>query len=133
MPPLVLVHSYNTTSRKMIKTLILLLVIGSCLGCDSAVTAEEQKMTVTPLSLVFESGDSVKTLSVTHNCTCPFTWNGTPVDSTNTLKAFSGSGDNTAKEVSILRANLTVDTLNAYWVVTSNGYGTDTVRVTIIR
>jgi hypothetical protein len=117
----------------MLKAIILIVLIGSLVGCDSSTVVEEQKMTVTPLSVVFQSGDSVKTISITHNCTCPFTWNGTPVDSTNTLKAFSGTGDNTAKEVSILRANLTTDTLNAYWVVTSNGYGTDTIRATIIR
>ena len=90
-------------------------------------------MTITPRSVVFQSGDSMKTISITHNCTCPFNWNGTPVDSTNTLKAFSGNGDNTAKEVSIIRANLTTDTLTVYWIVTSNGYGTDTIRATIIR
>lgn len=117
----------------MVKAIILLLIIGSYVGCESAVVSEERRMTVSPLSLVFEPGDSVKTLSITHNCSCPFSWNGTPVDSTNTLIAFSGTGDNTGKEVAIMRANLTVDTLQTYWVVTSNGYGTDTVRVTIFR
>jgi hypothetical protein len=116
----------------MVKTIILLLVIGAFAGCDSSVV-EEQKMTVTPLSVVFGPGDSVKTLSITHNCTCPFDWNGTPVDSTYTLKAFAGSGDNTSMQISILRASLPVDTLYAYWVITSNGYGTDTVRATVIR
>lgn len=118
---------------KMVKALILLLIVGFSMGCDSVVNSEARKMTVSPLSLVFAPGDSVKTLSITHNCTCPFTWNGTPVDSTNTLIAFSGTNDNTAKQVAIMRTNLTVDTLQAYWVVTSDGYGTDTVRVTIYR
>src|SRR5690242_16736550 len=118
---------------KMVKAFILLVMIGFSIGCDSADDSEVRRMTVSPLAVVFGPGDSVKTLSITHNCTCPFTWNGTPVDSTNTLIAFSGTSDNTAKQVAIMRPNLTVDTLKAYWVVTSNGYGTDTVHVTVYR
>jgi hypothetical protein len=103
------------------------------MSCESATTIEERKMTVAPRTLFFGPNDSVMNLAVTHNCTCPFSWNGTPVDTTGTLLAFAGTGDNTAKQVSILRANMQTDTLDAYWVVTSNGYGTDTVRVTVIR
>ena len=115
------------------KTILLCAALAFVVGCDSTTTVEEKAMTVTPLSLTFQAGESSKTISITHNCSCPFTWNGTPVDSTGTLMAFSGTMDNTAKDISIMRANLQSDTLNAYWVVTSNGYGTDTIHVTVIR
>lgn len=117
----------------MTRSVVLLFFVSLLYGCESNTTVEEQKMTVSPLELVFQSGESTKTLSVTHNCSCPFNWNGAPLDSTGTLQAFSGNGDNTAKEVTILREQMVSDTLNAAWVVTSNGYGTDTVRVTVIR
>jgi hypothetical protein len=89
-------------------------------------------MTVSPLSLVFESGDSVKTVSITHNCTCPFTWSGSPVDTSGLLNAFFGEGDNTAVQVSINRSKVPTDTtIEKSWHVTSNGYGEDTIHVTI--
>ncbi len=90
-------------------------------------------MVITPKALTYTPSDNIQPLSITHTCTCPFSWNVNVLTATQVLKDTSGSGDNTKVSISIDRSKLTFDTLHATLQITSNGYGTDTVRVTILK
>lgn len=89
-------------------------------------------MVVSPHDLTFAKTDTLHTLSITHTCTCPFTWTCTSLDTTGTLIVASGTGDNTAVPVKVNRAMMKSDTLNTR-IAISSGYGVDTVRVTVYR
>ena len=105
------------------------------IGCyNNATTYTTHELVVTPLSLTFMHSDTVKFLSITHTCTCPFSWNVNVLDSTRVLQHASGVGDNTQVPIRIDRSQLSVvDTLHATLQITSNGYGTDTVQVTVLK
>jgi len=116
----------------------LLFVLGlavAMMGCSNdPTTYTAREMIVTPKSLTFASGVSVQNLSITHTCTCPFSWVVNVLDSTSAvLQPTNGSGDNTKVTINIDRTKLTKDTLKSFLQITSNGYGTDTVLVTVIK
>ena len=104
-------------------------------GCsDTSTQFEAHEMVVSPSSLVFQHGESTKSLSITHTCTCPFSWNVTVTPANGVLKDTTGYGDNTSVPVRVVdRSKMTTDTLKTSYVITSNGYGTDTIAVTVIR
>jgi hypothetical protein len=113
--------------------LILAFVIASFGGCaDTSGTSTTRQQSVSPKSLVYVAPDSMKTVSITHNCTCPFNWNCVSYDTTGTLIVIGGTGDNTAVPVKVDRSKIAVDTLNTYFLVRS-AFGIDTVRVTVYR
>ena len=102
-------------------------------GCtDNSTTVTIHEMSVTPTTLTFSHADTVKTISITHNCTCPFTWNVNVLTATQAIQGFTGTGDNTHVAIQIDRSKMTGDTLLTELQVKS-GYGSDTVKVTILK
>lgn len=103
-------------------------------GCsDTTTTYTKHELVVTPKILTFAHGDTIRTLSITHTCTCPFSWNVNVLDSTRVLQNLSGIGDNAQLQIHIDRSKLSGDTLKSSLQITSNGYGTDTVQVTVLK
>ncbi|MEI8135215.1 MAG: hypothetical protein WCH46_09125 [bacterium] len=103
-------------------------------SCDNATTVEEpRRMVVTPLSLKYAHGETQHSLSITHTCTCPFGWNIKVLDSTLVFQNRSGYADSSNVVLTIDRTKLYKDTLITHLQITSNGYGTDTVVVLVVR
>jgi hypothetical protein len=113
---------------------VLLLAI-AWLGCsDTSTQFVHHEMTVTPKTLVYQHGDSIKTLSITHDCTCPFNWSVAVTPPNGVLKDTSGYMDNVAVPLRVIdRSKMTGDTLMTMVVVDGEFYGLDTVMVTVIR
>jgi hypothetical protein len=104
------------------------------LGCyNNTTTYTVHEMVISPHTLTYTHSDAIKPLSITHTCTCPFNWNVNVLTLTQVLKDTSGSGDNTQVPISIDRTKMTEDTLRATLQITSNGYGTDTVQVIVLK
>jgi hypothetical protein len=104
------------------------------IGCSyNPTTVLKHELVVSPMSLTFPSGVSVQHLSITHTCTCPFSWTVNPLDLSLVLPSPRGNWDSTNAWIVIDRSKLTVDTLHSSLQITSNGYGTDTVQVIVIR
>jgi hypothetical protein len=113
--------------------LILAFAIVTFGGCaDTTGTSTTRQQSVSPKALVYLPPDTLKNLSITHNCTCPFNWNCVSYDTTGTLIVIGGTGDNTSVPVKVNRSNLAVDTLQTYLAVRS-AFGIDTVHVTVYR
>lgn len=120
------------------KKYLLLLVTVLCFGCDNGtIVVDDARMIVSPTTLVFEHGDSVKMVSITHTCTCAFTWTATVTPPNGVIVDTSGTGDNKAVAIRIAdRSKMTSDTLQTKIVVSNNTparYGIDTIAVTVIR
>lgn len=116
------------------KFLFVVICAALCISCYSNTTTYTvHEMIITPKMLVYAHSDTIKTISITHTCTCPFNWNINVLAGTPILKNSSGAGDNTQVPISIDRSMLTVDTVHAMLQITSNGYGTDTVQVTVVK
>jgi hypothetical protein len=110
-----------------------LLTIAFLSGCDNTTTTTTtHEQVIAPKSLTFAHGESVKTLSITHTCTCPFTWYVTVLNPNAVLKDTIGTGDNTAVPFTIDRSKLTVDTLIDAIAIHS-AYGTDTIQITVLK
>lgn len=91
-------------------------------------------MIVNPKTLVYQHGDSVKSLSITHTCTCPFNWYVTVTPANGVLKDTSGLGDNTSVPIRVVdRSKMTSDTLLTTLVINGGSYGIDTVAVTVVK
>jgi hypothetical protein len=102
-------------------------------GCsDNTTTYTVHEQVITPRTLTFAHSDAMKTLSITHTCTCPFSWNINVLTSTQVLKDTSGYGDNTQVPIAIDRSKLTVDTLYSMLEIASS-YGRDTITVTVLK
>jgi hypothetical protein len=114
---------------KKAAVLFFALLLGSC---SETTSSFERKMVVSPKQLVFSQGENLKPLSVTHTCTCPFTWIIYASDSSGVFKTINGSSDHSALQISIDRSKLTIDTTRMWLYVNSN-YGLDSVDVTIYR
>src|SRR6185312_5027933 len=108
--------------RLLILSFSLLSLLTACSSTNGPVT--EEHMIISPQVLTFGKGDSTKQLSVTHSCTCPFTWYLAKPTIANWLTIpTTGSNDNTKIPVSIDRTLLAQSTTNeTFLVVTSNGY-----------
>jgi hypothetical protein len=112
--------------------LTLLSVIFIVAGC-SETTSFERKMELSPKTLVFQPTEMIKTISITHTCTCPFSWKCATRDTSGTLVLVAdGSGDNSAVPIQIDHTKMTLDTLITYVNVTSN-YQPDSVLVTVYK
>lgn len=114
--------------------LFLLVIAVAFVSCSDSIsnTGTVQKQVITPRVLIFASADTVKTISITHTCTCPFSWNVNVLTATQVLKSFSGTGDNSNVEIHIDRSKLTGDSLHAAMEIHSV-YGRDTVQVTVLK
>jgi len=100
---------------------------------DNSTTVIQHEMIVNPKALTYAHGVNTQNLSITHTCTCPFSWNVKVLDSTLVLKDTSGINDIAQVPITIDRTKLTADTLHTRLQITSNGYGTDTVAVTVLK
>lgn len=114
---------------------LLLLLAAAWLGCsDTSTQYVPHEMSVSPRSLVYQHGDSVKTLSITHSCTCPFNWSVVVTPPNGILKDTSGYMDNVAVPLRVVdRSKMTSDTMQILVVVNGQYYGIDSVMVTVIR
>ncbi len=103
------------------------------LGCSVAPSVQEH-MIISPHTLVLSSSKPDTTVSITHSCTCPFTWNATvsPAAPWLTFPA-SQTGDKTDVPLSIDTSLLTADTNRATILIISNSYGDDSIVVTSIK
>lgn len=118
----------------MYRVAVLFFVLAA-LGCsDPSTQYVTHEMSVSPKSLIFEHGDTVKTLSITHNCTCPFNWSVVVTPPNGVLKDTSGYMDNSSMPLRVVdRSKMTSDTMQTMVVVNGQFYGIDTVMVTVIR
>jgi len=116
---------------KTVVAVVLLMFIAA--GCSETTSSFERKMELSPKTLVFQPSENMKTVSITHTCTCAFSWHCTTKDTSGALiLVASGSGDNSAVPIQVDRSKLTVDTLVTYVHVTSN-YQPDSVLVTVYK
>ena len=104
-------------------------------GCANDPIIQE-RMVIAPDTIAFRAPSADSTISITHTCTCPFSWNGTisPTADTAWLHFPSyQSGDKSDVPISINRSLLTADTSRATIIIVSNSYGNDSILVTAIR
>ncbi len=121
--------------NKLLTRVFPLLLAGMLFGCsDNGITVIQHEMVITPHSITFASGETTKNVSITHTCTCPFNWVCTVTPPNGVLKDTTGTGDNPSVPLHVIdRSKMTSDTMYSKFVVTSNGYGTDTINVTVIK
>ncbi len=102
-------------------------------GCSVAPAVQEH-MIIAPHTLVFSPTTQDSTVSITHSCTCPFTWNATvsPVSPWLTFQSYQ-SGDKTDIPIAVDTSLLTADTNRATILIISNSYGEDSIIVTAIK
>ncbi len=102
-------------------------------GCSVAPPVQEH-MIIAPHSMVLSVSTPDSSVSITHSCTCPFSWNATvsPVSPWLSFPA-SQTGDKSDVPISIDSALLTADTNRATIVIASNSYGEDSIVVTAIK
>ncbi len=102
-------------------------------GCSVAPAVQEH-MIVAPHTMVLSSSTPDSTVSITHSCTCPFSWNATvsPVSPWLTFPS-SQTGDKSDIPISIDTALLMADTNRATILIVSNSYGDDSIVVTAIK
>ena len=105
------------------------------MGCSVATPVQQEYMIVAPHAIVFStSTPDTMTVSITHSCTCPFSWNATVSPSSPWL-SFPGSltGDKSDIPISVDTALLTTGTNRATILIVSNSYGDDSIVVTAIK
>lgn len=116
---------------KLLFTLLLLVFFFT--GCNESTTTFERKMVLSPKTLVFTPSETQKTISITHTCTCGFSWQCKTRDTSGVLVLVpSGTGDNAAVPIQVDRSKMVRDTLITYVNVTSN-YQPDSVLVTVYK
>lgn len=106
-----------------------------CVGCSVATPVQQEYMIVAPHAIVFStSTPDTMTVSITHSCTCPFSWNATVSPAASWL-SFPSSlvGDKSDIPISVNTALLTADTSRATILIVSNSYGDDSIIVTAIK
>ncbi len=113
----------------------IVLLVALLAGCTTNAVVQEV-MVINPHLINFASADSVKTVSITHTCTCPFSWSSYMLDSSVhwVVIAASHSGDFAAVPIAIDRSKLPatlVDSIDARVRIVSNEYGTDTITVRV--
>ncbi len=100
-------------------------------GCVNPPITQEY-MIVNPHSVVLPKGDSVSAVSITHSCTCPFTWTSKitpPSASAWLLFPLDTTGDHSSIQLSVLPSQMPADTNRATITITSNSYGIDSIVV----
>jgi hypothetical protein len=104
-------------------------------GCSTDPIVQE-RMVIAPDTIVFRPPTTDSSISITHTCSCPFSWSATisPTADTTWLHFTTyQNGDKTNVPISINRANLIADTSRAAISIASNSYGTDTIVVVAIK
>jgi hypothetical protein len=91
---------------------------------------QPERMVISPRTIQFAATDSVKTISVTHTCTCPFTWwTSVPADAGWLQVPASMQGDHAQVPITVDRTKMTSDSVHAFVRFTSNAYGIDSLEV----
>lgn len=111
----------------------LALVLSAC-SIDPPTTSEY--MIISPKSITFAKGDSATAVSITHSCTCAFSWHAslTPASAVSWLVfPTDTTGDHKSLPM-ITRPSLYPNDTNEAWIsINSNHYGADTIHVIAIR
>jgi hypothetical protein len=101
-------------------------------GCSGSSPIETQHITVDPQKLVFEKGVDSLSISITHNCTCPFHWTAIP-DSIISMQS-SGSADDPQVWVVLKRDKLVKDKDSTWSVLPiQSNYGDATVSILALQ
>jgi len=112
---------------------VLLASIVAGAGCSVA-PATQEHMILAPHTIVFSPSSPDSTVSITHSCTCPFSWNATIPPSAPWLSfPESQTGDKTDVPISIVDSLLPAGTNRATILIVSNSYGDDSILVTAIK
>src|ERR1051325_10340183 len=104
-------------------------------GCVSEPPTTREYMIISQKNIVFSQNDSIHHISITHSCTCPFSWtahlNDTsvhwlefPIDSSSAV-----IGDHNNIFIGTYPSLYTKDTNDVTITVISNNYGSDTIHV----
>jgi hypothetical protein len=114
--------------------LTLLLGIAAIVASCTNDSVEPARMVIAPKAIEFMAGDSVEQLSITHTCTCPFTWwSSVPANAPWLVFPNSMQGDHADVAVTIDRTKLTADSASCFVRITSNAYGIDSIEVKAYR
>jgi hypothetical protein len=106
-------------------------------ACSSSTAIVQERMVISPQRIAFDPPASSKLISITHTCTCPFSWNAT-VDSARAWFTIpqnfpvTKQGDDSFIPLSIDRTKLTAND-SVVVRIKSNSYGTDTIMVVAIK
>jgi hypothetical protein len=121
------------------KLFILLAFIVLGISCASGCATDpvvQERMVIAPDTIVFRTPSADSTISITHTCSCPFSWKATlspAMDTTWLTFPTYQSGDKKDVPISINRAKLLADTNRATLSIASNSYGTDSIVVIAVR
>jgi hypothetical protein len=132
---------------KVFGFLTTLLVLFS--GCVSEPVTTSEHMIFSTKIITFQRGDSLKTVSITHSCTCPFSWSSIVVPDTG-IKTSPGDtawlifpwvkptkmiGDQHSVPIETRPRWYDADTNRTTIIIQSdnNTYGTDTLQIVAIR
>ena len=121
--------------KPLLLAISFLLSVALTAGCANEPIVSEY-MIIHPDTIVFHAPSQDTTISITHSCSCPFTWTATisPTPDTGWLKFQNyQSGDKTDVPISINRTRLQADTNRATIHLVSNSYGDTTISVIAIR
>jgi hypothetical protein len=125
--------------KLFILSLLLICITGMIVpGCSTNPPIIVESMVLPVDTVLFHPPDSAKTISITHTCTCPFTWTATVTPITNWLVIGTNfpsyqSGDKSDVPVSINRSLLISDTSIATIHIVSNAYGDTSITVIAYR
>ncbi|GEM_PF-2175588 len=108
-------------------------LLAVAIGCSNAPIIPEY-MIIQPDTLILRAPTADTTVSITHSCTCPFSWNSTvnPPSPWLTFQNYQ-SGDRMNIPISIDRTKLTSDTSRAIVSIASNSYGDTTIVIEAIK
>jgi hypothetical protein len=117
--------------KASIRSLLLLILFG---GCATAPPVIQEHMVISPSSFIFQAPDSATTVSITHTCTCPFTWTSSLRRSVPWLTLgqnfpASMTGDHASIPLTIDRSKLTQPRDSTVIAIASNSYGVDSITV----
>jgi hypothetical protein len=116
-------------------SLLLFALLASC--ATAPVTREY--MIISPKMITFDHrGDTTKSVSITHSCTCPFEWSSAfSTDTASHWITFTHDtvGDHSSIPIIVHPWMLPKDTNDAWIAINSahGSYGTDTIHVTAYR
>ncbi len=120
---------------KLFQGMLLASAIFALAACTNEPIVQEY-MIIAPDTITLAPPTASSTISITHSCSCPFSWSAsiTPLSDTAWL-TFQNyqSGDRKDVPVSIDRTKLPADTNVATIHLASNSYGDTTITVVAIR
>ena len=106
------------------------LVASSC----ATETVQPERMVIAPRLVTFSPADTLRTVSITHTCTCPFTWwTSVPADAAWLVAPASMQGDHADVPIRVDRSKMSSDSAHAFIRFTSNAYGIDSLEVRAYR